>query len=128
MASLERQLKRRKEKLAKQKRERKSRAQERKPVKFANKPPEPQLKLPERLICAAIKRGTLVHGGFNSHSQIRGALGDKNPYVSTPGDVEGFATSHGRFLDRRAAQDVAFAAGQITRRMERDMLSSDIDW
>jgi hypothetical protein len=48
-----------------------------------------------------------------------------------PGDIEGFVTTNGRFVDRREAKDVALAAGQIHsswKTATRKLLSSDVHW
>lgn len=82
----------------------------------------------ERLDSAAIIRDGCTHSAFRSHYRIRAALGDDNPQASNLNDVEGFVTSAGRFVDRYEAQDIALAAGQIRARMDRELLSSDINW
>lgn len=89
---------------------------------------------PERLTAAAIKRdGDVLERGFKSHYQLRSALdpNDPNPREGKPGDVDGFVTTAGRFVDREQAKKVALAAGQISEHWERatrQLLSSDINW
>lgn len=84
----------------------------------------------EKLEAVAIMRGGVLHrfGMRGGHWQVRLALGDDEPNRSAPGDIEGFVTTTGRFVDRAEAQDVALAAGQIRDKQRRDLLSSDIDW
>lgn len=82
----------------------------------------------ERLKCAAIQRDGRVHDGLRSHYELRRSLGDASPQTSNLDDVEGFLTSRGRFVTREEAQDVALAAGQISSRQGRPLLSSDIHW
>lgn len=89
----------------------------------------------ERLKAAAILRdGTVHERGFKSHWELRAAL---NPdctgyhHRGLPGDLDGFVTSSGRFVDREQAKAVALAAGQIGpmwARAGRSLLSSDISW
>lgn len=78
----------------------------------------------ERLIGCAIKRAngqvTIMRQG--SHSQLR----EYKP--KDPTDLEGFMTSAGRFVDREEAQGIAIKAQQIRGRMQRELLSSDIQW
>jgi hypothetical protein len=88
----------------------------------------------ERLTAAAIKRdGNVLERGFKSHYQLRAALDpdDPDPRETKPGDVDGFVTTAGRFVDRDQAKSVALAAGQISKHWERasrPLLSSDINW
>lgn len=88
----------------------------------------------ERLVAAAIKRnGEVLERGFKSHWQLRAALdpNDPDPRTGLPGDVEGFVTSTGRFVDRAAAVHVGVASGQLHERWRaggRPLLSSDINW
>ncbi|MBB5985985.1 hypothetical protein [Sphingobium lignivorans] len=86
----------------------------------------------ERLIAVAIQRGpTLTSSAFKSHVDLRMALGDQNPYLGQPGDIDGFMSSTGRFLTRRDAVSVAIKAGQLSPRWlnaTRELLSSDINW
>jgi hypothetical protein len=90
------------------------------------------LQATERLVAAAIKRdGIVLDRGFKSHWQLRSALDDPDPKNGRPGDVDGFVTSTGRFVDRMEAREVGIAAGQINstwRGAHRDLLSSDINW
>lgn len=81
----------------------------------------------ERLIEAAIVRNSHCHAGFRSHAEIRKALGDEDPYTSKSTDIEGFMTSKARFVRRVEAKDIGIAAGQV-RPMDRELLSSDINW
>ena len=51
--------------------------------------------------------------------------------VPVPGDIEGFVTSTGRFVDRDQAKAVGIASGQLGRMWRdgaRKLLSSDINW
>jgi len=87
----------------------------------------------ERLVGVGIQRaGEVVGGGmWRSHYELRAGLGDANPAERQPDDVEGFITSTGRFLTRRAAIPVAIDAGQLNeswRDTRRDLLSSDVGW
>lgn len=86
----------------------------------------------ERLTAAAIQRnGEVLERGFKSHYQLRAALGDTDPVCRQSGDVEGFMTSTGRFVNRFEAKDIAIQAGQISdgwRDATRQLLSSDINW
>lgn len=88
----------------------------------------------ERLVAAAIMRdGKMLERGFQSHSELRAAL---NPEMMSPnrhveGDIDGFVTSAGRFVDRLDARDVAITSGQIGpmwKDATRDLLSSDVNW
>lgn len=88
----------------------------------------------ERLVAAAILRdGKVMERGAKSHWELRMYLNPENYDHSTaiPGDLEGFVTSTGRFVDRSEAKLVAVASGQVNPRWkfaERDLLSSDINW
>jgi hypothetical protein len=82
----------------------------------------------ERLECAALLRGGVLHSGPRSHYEIRSSLGDSNPQASNLLDVEGFLTTTGRFVTRAEAQGVAVAAGQIRERQYQPLPSSDVDW
>lgn len=86
----------------------------------------------ERLASVAIQRGDTVESrGFKSHWELRAALGDENPQSPLPDDVSGFLTSTGRFVSRCEARDIGVASGQLSpswARVERDLLSSDINW
>lgn len=76
--------------------------------------------------CAIIRNDELISGPFKSHSEVRRYLGDEDPYTEKKTDEHGFMTSGNVFVNRRAATQVAFNAGQ-TRVCERELLSSDID-
>jgi hypothetical protein len=82
----------------------------------------------ERLICCALIRDGVTHKGFRSHADLRGKLGDEDPYTPNPDDIEGFLTSNDRFVGRGAAAVIAFDAGQVRVSMGRPLLSSDVDW
>lgn len=89
---------------------------------------------PERLVAVAIRRDGEVLGTghkFRAHWELRDSLGDKDTKNGLSGDEPGFLTDSGRFLTREEAVPVAVAAGQISDRwlrVERDLLSSDINW
>lgn len=98
-------------------------------------PPTPVNEIPvERLVAVAIERdGVVLNSGFKSHYDLRAAIGpagaDHSKHVE--GDVDGFVTSTGRFVDRAGAKAVAIASGQIDegwKQIRRDLLSSDINW
>ena len=88
----------------------------------------------ERLVATAIMRdGKMLERGFQSHWQLRAALNPEranfNQHVD--GDIDGFVTSTGRFVDRFEARDVAIASGQIGPMWKdavRDLLSADVNW
>lgn len=84
---------------------------------------------PEHLVACAIRRDGKIHRTHEkgAHWEIRAALNDDDPTKPMPGDQEGFLTSGGRFVGRRAANEIADACGQC-RRMGREMLSSDVEW
>jgi hypothetical protein len=88
----------------------------------------------ERLVSAAITRADVVHSrGIRSHAQLRLALNPDtfNSTVGEFGDIDGFLTSTGRFVDRDEAKEVAIAAGQVHaswKTAQRALLSSDINW
>lgn len=85
----------------------------------------------ERLMgVAIIRKGTETRMDQGSHYQIRMRLGDDFPDQSRvwDGDQEGFWTSKDRFVDRDEGQELAVESGQISGKMERVMLSSDIRW
>lgn len=88
----------------------------------------------ERLVSVAIMRNDeVLDRGMKSHYQLRMALNpdDPNPSLGQIGDIDGFMTSKGRFVDRDEARDVALLSGQIHpswRTASRDLLSSDVDW
>ncbi|MGY3581376.1 hypothetical protein ACVIGB_000555 [Bradyrhizobium sp. USDA 4341] len=88
----------------------------------------------ERLRAVAILRGDeVIERGFTSHYQLRQAIDpdDPDPRTSKAGDIDGFITSQGRFVDRDEAREVAIAAGQIHsswKTATRKLLSSDINW
>jgi hypothetical protein len=82
---------------------------------------------------AIIRDHEVISRGFRSHYELRQALNPElhDHSIAKPGDVEGFVTSLGRFVNRRDAKGVAIASGQISDRwktVERDVLSSDIRW
>ncbi len=80
----------------------------------------------ERLVAVAILRDEIMTSEFarGGHKILRERM---NP-TNAPGDIEGFKTSTGRFVNRREAQDIALDAGQLDRPQTRELLSSDIDW
>lgn len=88
----------------------------------------------ERLVSVAIVRGgEILSRGFKSHGQLRGALGDADPYAAAhrPADTEGFLTDTGRFVSRNEAVDIGLASGQLGKMWRgagRKLLSSDVDW
>ncbi len=85
----------------------------------------------EKLKAAAIERNGKVWTGARSHWEIRMSLGDDDPRMSAPGDVEGFVTTSGRFIDRNEARQIGVASGQLSpmwRDAARKLLSSDINW
>lgn len=91
---------------------------------------ENELSQPERLVaCAIIRNGEHHSYGYKSHGQIRSRLGDVDAYENRYriDDTEGFMTSHGRFVNRRQAMEIAEEAGQY-QSMQRELLSSDINW
>lgn len=94
------------------------------------KPPKAAPFSGEKLHAVALIRDGELHRQpyRGSHWQIRAALGDPDPTKHVNGDVEGFVTTSGRFVDRAEAQEIAIAAGQIRSLMGREMLSSDITW
>lgn len=81
----------------------------------------------ERLICCALVRDGVTHKGFRSHSDLRGQLGDEDPYKEKRDDDYGFWTSNERFVNRWEAATVAYAAGQA-RTPDVKLLSSEIEW
>ena len=85
----------------------------------------------ERIIGCALRRGDNIVGMencFRSHSEIRRALGDSNPYQEHPGDVPLFFTSNHRVVGRLEASEIAVNAGQaMPSHRGRNILSSDID-
>jgi len=88
----------------------------------------------ERLVSVAIMRnGEVIDRGYRSHTALRLALDPDlwDPSVTVDGDVEGFMTSTGRFVDREEAKDVAADSRQIHeswRNLNRPLLSSDVGW
>ena len=87
----------------------------------------------ERLECVGIVRNVEVYGRaskFRSHWELRAALKpwQKDYRRGEPGDIDGFITTTGRFLNRREAQDFAINSGQLKRALGREMLSSDLNW
>lgn len=82
----------------------------------------------EHLVAAAIIRDGVVESrGFKTHSHIRAALGDNDPYSKRRGDDEGFLTNTGRFVNRHEARVIGSAVGQCGR-SPRELLSADILW
>lgn len=81
----------------------------------------------EHLVECAIERDGVISHGFQSHAELRRSLGDEDPYAKNPVGLHGFWTSEGRFVTRREGNRIASNAGQCPI-MQRDMLSSDIDW
>lgn len=81
----------------------------------------------EYLVSCAIKRGDTVNKGFKAHWELRASLGDEAPEKPLAGDINGFFTSEGRFVDRDEAKLIADVAGQANVSM-RELLSSDINW
>jgi hypothetical protein len=88
----------------------------------------------EKLVSVAITRDDVVlDRGIRSHAQLRQAIDPSisNPSAGLHGDIDGFMTSTGRFVDRDEAKQVAIASGQVHERwktVSRDLLSSDVDW
>lgn len=87
----------------------------------------------DRLVSVAIMRDGEVIKGFKSHWQLRLSINpnDPDPRVGDPGDVDGFMTSEGKFVDRDEARIIAMRAGQIHASWataQRKLLSSDINW
>ncbi len=96
-----------------------------------NKIRAPQKKVTRLVAAAIIRDGVVESRGFKSHYLIRAALGDKDPSQKHPGDVEGFLTSEEKFVTREEALAIGIASGQLSIRyvgLQRDLLSSDIDW
>ncbi len=85
----------------------------------------------ERIIGCALRRGDNILGTenqFKSHSEIRRALGDDNPYQENPNDIAFFFTSKHRVVGRVEASVIAVDAGQAMQSQRgRNILSSDID-
>lgn len=84
----------------------------------------------ERLKCCAIVRDTVLRQGYTAHWQLRQDIDFSKP-DARPGDVEGFMTTHDRFVTRREAVVVGVASGQLSAHWKtatRDLLSSDINW
>lgn len=74
-----------------------------------------------RIVAAAVKFGDLVislpapdrhHHIIHAAARLRGKPGS--------GDAQGFLTSEGRFVDRKAAWAIAEAAGQLLERAPTD--------
>lgn len=93
---------------------------------------EPRMRQPprtsERLTEVAIMLadGSVKHG-FRSHGELRRSLKWDNPYETRPGTRDGFWTNEGRFLTRAEAKELGNRSGQAPR-MDRELLSSDVDW
>lgn len=82
----------------------------------------------ERLISVAIIRDDVTHdNGSRSHYALRDFMGDECPNTTRHGDLEGFMTSQGRFVDREEAKLVGEESGQC-QPQGRPLLSSDINW
>ena len=81
----------------------------------------------ERLICCALVRDGVTHKGFRNHSDLRGQLGDDEPYRAKAGDTYGFWTSRERFVSRWEAAYVGYEAGQV-RTPDVELLSSEVAW
>lgn len=96
-------------------------------------PPTPAAQI-ERLVSVAIARGDdVIAKGFRSHYELRASIDppgvDHSKHVE--GDVDGFLTSTGRFVERPEAKVVAIRSGQIDpswAQTRRDLLSSDVNW
>lgn len=85
-------------------------------------------KTTERLrACAIMRHGVMLERGFKTHWELRAAYGDEDPYKPLVGDLSGFITTLGRFVERYEAVDIAVEAGQAEP-MGRPLLSSDINW
>lgn len=88
----------------------------------------------ERLTAVAIKQldGRILQNGCRSHWVLRRAYNYADPMSTLATDVDGFVTSTGRFVNRREAQLIGVASGQLGKQWEtlggRDMLSSDVNW
>lgn len=92
----------------------------------------------ERLRCVGIIRGDKTYGhgfGFRSHWELRAAIdaAEGKPRKADyrrgePGDIDGFITTDGWFLNRREAQDFAVKSGQLSGQLGRELLSSDLKW
>lgn len=99
--------------------------------RLARSKPLPIRRDRERIIGCALRRGDNVLGTenpFKSHSEIRRALGDSNPYDEKPSDVPLFFTSKHRLVGRIEASGIAVDAGQAKPLLRgRNILSSDID-
>ena len=87
----------------------------------------------EYILCAACKRKVprntnsyyhndldLIEIGYRHHD-IRNRFGDE---ISCSPKDQGFYTSHGRFVDRKEAMEIAYKAGQVS---EKDVFTIDND-
>jgi hypothetical protein len=73
----------------------------------------------ERIVAAAIQRGGIsweLPPPARHHNVIAIMPRDADGYYDRAGDVQGFVTSEGRFVDRRSAMFIAEAAHQLKRR------------
>lgn len=82
----------------------------------------------ERLVEVAIMLpdGSVIHG-FHSHYELRSSHGWDNPSQTQRGTRDGFWTDRGRFVTRVEAKYLGYESGQV-QRMERELLSSDVQW
>lgn len=89
---------------------------------------KPEVLAGEKLVSCAILHGDgQISKGFKSHYELRSSLGYEDPMVFKRGDIPGFWTSDQRFVERNEAMNIAYHAGQIKQRQEREFLSSDVD-
>jgi hypothetical protein len=70
----------------------------------------------ERVIVAAIRHEGAIHEGVR-HEDIRARLWSKERGPAR-GYEEGFTTSTERFVDRKEAAEIAFAAGQTRSKLD----------
>lgn len=88
----------------------------------------------ERLTGVAIKREGVIYSlphYYGGHKVMRDNLVAKKLAWMLDGDIEGFITSTGRFVNRAEAKAVALLAGQLGQQWSgptREVLSSDINW
>lgn len=81
----------------------------------------------ERIVTAACKdpvTGEIATGGMHADAWAR-LYGDRVHFSLCPADGEGFLTSSGRFVDRRAAFQLAKHAGQIAGLFDGHLCSED---
>lgn len=87
----------------------------------------------EKLVGCVLRRDGVEYGRdrqYRDHASLRREIGGTDlfdPYKPVAGDICGFLTNRGNFLDRRHARAIAHMAGQATS-SGRELLSSDIDW